>query len=148
MVENISPVLLVLLLFPVAFGVIWSSVVYLLAWVSGWQRLARHYRSARPPSGQPWGGFWAMIGPVSYRGTLTLQAAPEGLYLTMMVLFRLGHPTLLIPWHHIKRRANAPGSLFTWLTLELGEPQLATLRLPTGLVDEQVLARYTGSTSA
>jgi hypothetical protein len=136
--------LLVLLILG-SFILIWSSVVYLLAWVSGWQQLARHYRSARPPSGQPWGGFWAMIGPVSYRGTLTLQAAPEGLYLTMMVLFRLGHPTLLIPWHAIKRHTNAPGSLFTWLALELGEPRITTLRLPIGLVDEQVLARYIGS---
>jgi hypothetical protein len=136
------PILLLILLFPIGFALIWGFVCYLLAWIGGWQQMARHYRSERVPNGQAVGGFWAMLGPVSHRGTLTLQAAPEGLYLSMMILFRLGHPTLLIPWHAIKRRENAPGSLFTWLALDLGSPKITTLRLPAGSVDEKVLAQY------
>jgi hypothetical protein len=129
-------------LFPLGFAAIWSSVCWLLAWIGGWQRLAHYYRCERSPNGQAIGGFWAMLGPVSYRGTLTLQAAPEGLYLSIMVLFRPGHPPLLIPWSAIKRQGTAAGGLFSWLTLELGDPKITTLRLPGGQVDEAVLARY------
>ncbi len=96
--QNLQLSLLLVFLFPVGFIGIWSGVCWLLSWLSGWQRLARHYRTENPPTGTPSGPFWAMMGPVSYRGTLTLQPAAEGLYLTMMVLFRVGHPTLLIPW--------------------------------------------------
>lgn len=144
--EGFTPILLVqlVILFPIGFALIWGMVCWILAWVSGWQQLARHYHSNSLPHGQALSGFWAMLGMVSHRGTLTLQAAPEGLYLSMMLLFRLGHPTLLIPWHAIKRHGTAPGGLFTWLALDLGDPKITTLRLPAGAVDEAVLARYLG----
>ena len=134
-----------LLLIPVilvGFVLIWSGVVYLLAWLSGWVRLARLYRVTHRPSGPPMSPWVAMLGPVSYRGALTIQTAPEGLYLSMIVFFRIGHPPLLIPWSAIKRQGVDQGLLIKWLALVLGEPTLAILRLPAAMVDEAVLARY------
>ena len=49
----------------------------------------------------------------------------------MMVLFRLGHPALLIPWSDIKQRGTAQQGLLNWTTLELGTPKVTTLRLPS-----------------
>jgi hypothetical protein len=132
------------LLILVGFVLIWSGVVWLLAWLSGWQRLARHYRCADAPQGQPMRPFLAMLGPVSYRGVLTIQTAPEGLYLSIIVLFRMGHPPLLIPWQAIKRQGIDRGLLIQWLALDLGDPKITTLRLPASIVDEGVLARYMG----
>jgi hypothetical protein len=135
----------VLLLIPAilsGFVLIWSGVVWLLAWLSGWQELARHYRYTGTPKGQPIGTFWAMLGPVNHRGTLTMQAAPEGLYLATMVLFRIGHPPLLIPWHAIKRQEGRQLSLIKMVALDLGNPKITTLRLPAAMVDESVLAQY------
>lgn len=134
--------LLLIPLIVVGFVLIWSGVVYLLAWLSGWRRLARRYRTDHKPSGPSMSSFVAMLGPVSYRGVLTIQTAPEGLYLSIMLFFRLGHPPLLIPWSAIKRQGIDQGLLIKWLALDLGEPPLATLRLPAFLVDEAVLARY------
>lgn len=134
--------LLLIPLILLGFVLIWSGVVYLLAWVSGWRRLARHYRCAKAPTGSVFGALWAMLGPVSYRGTLQIQPAPEGLYLSTMVFFRLGHPPLLIPWHAIKRQDGAQISLIKMVALDLGDPQITTLRLPASLVDEAVLAQY------
>lgn len=143
--EPFNLVFFLLLLIPlilVGFVLIWSGVVYLLAWLSGWRRLAHRYRTDRKPSGQPMSPWVAMLGPVSYRGALTIQTASEGLYLSMIVFFRIGHPPLLIPWSAIKRQGIDQGLLIKWLALELGEPKLATLRLPAAMVDEAVLARY------
>lgn len=142
--EPFNPMFLLLLipLFLVGFVLIWSGVIYLLAWLSGWRRLARHYRCAKIPDGSLFGTFWAMLGPVNHRGTLRIQPAPEGLYLSTMVLFRLGHPPLLIPWHAIKRRDGAQISLVKMVALELGDPKITTLRLPAAMVDEAVLAQY------
>ncbi len=131
----------------VGFVLIWGGVIWLLSWLSGWQRLALYYRASAPPQGQPASPLWAMLGPVSHRGTLTVQAAPEGLYLSVMVLFRLGHPPLLIPWSAVRGGGAPQGFLTKWLTFDLGEPKCATLRIPAGQVDEEVLARYLGTAS-
>ena len=36
-----------------------------------------------------------------YGNCLTVGSSPHGLYLAMMLLFRFGHPPLLIPWDEI-----------------------------------------------
>lgn len=139
--------LFLLILIPailVGFVLIWSGVLWLLAWLSGWRQLARHYRCPDVPKGGPTRPLWAMLGPVSHRGTLTIQTAPEGLYLTMIVFMRMGHPSLLIPWSAIKRQGLDQGILINWVTLDLGTPKITTLRLPAALVDEAVLTRYLG----
>lgn len=139
--------LFLLILIPailVGFVLIWSGVLWLLAWLSGWRQLARHYRCPNVPKGGPTSPLWAMLGPVSHRGTLTIQTAPEGLYLTMIIFMRMGHPSLLIPWSAIKRQALDQGLLIKWVTLDLGNPKITTLRLPATLVDEAVLTRYLG----
>lgn len=142
--ESFNPTFLLLLipLILVGFVLIWSGVVYLLAWLGGWRRLARLYRTANTPKGAPLGTFWAMVGPVNHKGTLHIQPAPEGLYLSTMALFRMGHPPLLIPWHAIKRHDVEQLSLVKWVALELGNPKITTLRLPSAMVDEAVLAQY------
>ena len=139
-----NPMFLLLLipLILVGFVLIWSGVVYLLAWLSGWVRLAQLYRTSNAPNGSPLDTFWAMLGPVNHKGTLHIQPAPEGLYLSTMIFFRMGHPPLLIPWHAIKRQDGAQLSLVKWVALELGNPKITTLRLPASMVDEAVLARY------
>ena len=135
-------ILSLLLLVIISFVLIWSFVVWLISRLSGWHRLARHYRTSAPPTGQPVRQMLAMLGSARHRGTLTLQAAPAGLYLTVMVLFRLGHPPLLIPWSAVKRCGASAGDLSNWLTLALGEPPITTLRLPAALVDHGVLDQY------
>lgn len=142
--ESFNPMLLLLLipLLLVGFLLIWSGVVYLIAWSSGWRRLARHYRCAKAPEESVFGTLWAMLGPVNHRGTLRIEPAPEGLYLSMMPFFRIGHPPLLIPWHAIKRQDKAQISLVKMVALDLGDPKITTLRLPASMVDEAVLAQY------
>lgn len=115
---------------PVAFGLIWAFVSLLISLLSGWGRLARHYRTDVVPKGKSLGNYWLLMGPANYRGVTTLQPSSEGLYLSILLLFRLGHPPLLIPWNHIRVHSSVRNNGFNWVTLEIGMPAITTLRLP------------------
>jgi hypothetical protein len=43
---------------------------------------------------------------MNYNRCLTVGANEQGLYLAMNPLFRLGHPTLFIPWNEISVQAQ------------------------------------------
>jgi hypothetical protein len=84
----------------------WIALSILIAKLSGWARLARHYRADAPPDGarfhfQSAGmRFWT-----SYSGCLTVGANRKGLYLAVWFLFRFGHPPLIVPWRDITMTA-------------------------------------------
>ena len=69
------------------------------------------------------------IGMVNYNRCLTVHHAPEGIYVSVLLPFRLGHPPLLIPWsaiHHVTPRK------FLWhesMSFEVGSPCIVKLRL-------------------
>ena len=134
--------------FPLAFAAIWSLVSLILSVVGGWSGLAKQYRCQQQPAGESLRHYWMMMGVVSYRGVATLQARPEGLYLSMMVLFRLGHPALLIPWSDIKQRGTAQQGLLNWTTLELGTPKVTTLRLPSSETVIATLGQFLSTPSS
>lgn len=104
-----SLVALIVPAFVVCFGLLWSAIVFLSARMSGWASLARHYPGAQPPVGQSWHWTSAQFGFfASYRNVLTIVVSPLGLYLRPVVIFRIGHEPLLIPWNAISsgRRTN------------------------------------------
>jgi hypothetical protein len=97
-----DPIYLVLLLFPVAFALLWSGVTLLLAFLGGWTVLARSYRgslaSVADRVSMQSGGMNRFGFPVSYRGILNVAVGAEGVELSVFKLFALGSPPLLIPW--------------------------------------------------
>lgn len=122
---------LILVGFVVVFVLIWGLVCLLISWVGGWARLARRYRATLVPEGTDHAGVVGMIGMASYRGTLNVRTSTQGLYLTVMPLFKLGHPPLFVPWSHI----SATGD--TWLGLarfNIGQPTLTSLSLPAAIL--------------
>ncbi len=122
---------LILVGFVVAFVLIWTLVCLLISWVGGWARLGRHYRATLVPEGKDHLGVFGMVGIASYRGTLNVRTTPQGLYLTVMPLFKFGHPSLFIPWSHV----NATGN--SWLGLarfDIGQPVITSLSLPSPIL--------------
>jgi hypothetical protein len=114
--------------------VFWCVVCTLIALVGGWHALARHYRAVEMPEGKR---FWMQSGQfgwVNYGNCLNLRVAAEGLYVAMLPMFRVGHPSLLIPWKdlHVLKVRNS------WLcrdvTLGVGTPQIARIRMPLGVI--------------
>jgi len=87
--------------FPFLFVGMWIFVSYVLAWQSGWARLARCYRAAE-------GGVYQFafssgrLGGVGYSSSLNIGADARGLHISAVVLFRLWHAPLCVPWSDIR----------------------------------------------
>jgi hypothetical protein len=120
-------------------GVCWCGGIYLIALMSGWHRLAQRFRCERGFEGKLWRfQTGAMRWATAYRGILTLGANESGMYLAMLVFFKMGHPALFVPWSEItvseRRRWMMTGTQFVlgreeqiplWLFKRLGDKLLA-----------------------
>jgi hypothetical protein len=123
--------------FLVVFPAFWCFVVWILSRASGWHRLAqRHAAGNRLVSGACHGGVTGMVGVVSYRHVLTLHFNADGFFLEVMVLFRIGHPRLFIPWSEISTRT--PRQVLWWkaTSLSIGTPVITSITLPTDLLTQ------------
>lgn len=124
--------ILILLAFPLVFVGFWSAVCVMLSVVGGWSRLARRFATDQPQPAGAQGSLGAMVGFVSYRGgVLEAGAAPDGLDLRVMTLFRPGHRPLRIPWEQVEVQGEGSFLFGRWTRLRLGGE--ATLRIDSGL---------------
>ncbi len=102
------------------------GLVYLFTRLSGWSRLAQHFRVAGEPEGYAFRYQVLRVGTVRYRGSY-LNFSKYGLYVRCGLPF---HPPLLIPWQAVG--AVQPDMVY-WrpaVRLSIGQPQLATITLP------------------
>jgi hypothetical protein len=122
--------------FVIFFVMLWIGVGFLVAQLSGWGELSRCYRLGNPFSGRRWyfrrGRMRLMM---SYNNCLTVGSNPEGLYLAVLFLFRVGHPPLFVPWQDI---SVMTGKLLLWEWTEFRFRQApgVWLRLYGALGDE------------
>jgi len=76
------------------------GVSFLKARLTGWRRLAAEYRAAEPFQGSRWPldflGMGARIP--GYGRRVIMGANTQGLWLSVGLFFRVGHPPLFIPW--------------------------------------------------
>ncbi len=84
------------------FVAFWCAVCLTLSIASGWRTLAQFYRASRPFTGQRLHLRTASFGSVGYNGCITLGANAEGLFVSVLLPFRLGHPPLFIRWSEIE----------------------------------------------
>jgi hypothetical protein len=107
-----------------------SAISMFLSLVGGWHRLGQMFRASERPAGRRFRMESGSVGWVSYNHCLTVSNSADGLYLSVMLPFRLGHPPLLIPWeeiHYMRTRR------FLWMediVFEVGSPRIAKLCLP------------------
>ena len=80
----------------------WFVLMLLIARLTGWARLADSYQAATPFTGKRW--RWQSIQTrwlTHYGNCVTIGANAEGLHVSLLFLFRIGHPQLFIPWREI-----------------------------------------------
>ena len=102
--------------FFVFFVFLWLGVNLGVAQLSGWGELSRCYRSGDPFEGRKWKfrrGQMRLL--MKYSNCLTIGANPQGLYLAVFFLFRIGHPRLLVPWQDI---SVTTGKTLFWKWIE------------------------------
>ena len=94
---------------PVFIG-IWCGSIYLIAWLSGWRRLAQRFAAAGEIDGQRHAFSSLFLGDwARYRNSLLVIVGVDGVYIRPALLFRFAHPALLIPWAAIAR-LDPPGT--------------------------------------
>ena len=77
----------------------WCGIVFLLSLVSGWREFSQYYRSVAPFNG-PRFRFQSvsMRLRVGYNNCLIVVVNTEGLHVSILFPFRIGHPPLFFPW--------------------------------------------------
>ena len=91
---GIAPVIL----FPMFFAGMWCLVCYAISRL-GWSNWARDYRCDRLISGKSYcgrSGRFSLQG--SYSRILNVVLSDEGIRLSVMLPWRVGHPPMLLPW--------------------------------------------------
>ena len=91
------------ILFAVGLGLaIWVSVSFLLSFIGGWAFLRGRFRYTETFKGKRWSSQSGQMRFIAgYRNCLILGASYEGLYMSTILPFSLGHPPLLVPWSQI-----------------------------------------------
>lgn len=115
------------------FVILWCFISLIISFVSGWHALSNCFRSQTEPYGQTRtaGPFFygvQMRFRTNYGNVIRLTAAEDALYLSILFLFRIGHPPLCIPWKEIQFSRTK----FLWLryvVLTLGEQERIPLRI-------------------
>lgn len=129
--NNLPPYSLFLFL---VLGVAWIGFIcFLISVLSGWYKLSQHFRAQSEPYGQTKSAgpffytvymrFWG-----HYSGIIRMTAAEDALYLSILFLFRIGHPPLCIPWKEIQFGRTK----FLWrkyVVLTLGEQERIPMRI-------------------
>ncbi len=80
------------------------------------------------------------VGRVSYRSCLTVHRSAEGLFLSVLLPFRPGHPPLFIPWNAVR---NATSRRILWVervAFEVGSPGLASVQLSPKIFEGRKVA--------
>lgn len=95
------------------FAAMWIGVNHLLGAVSGWKTLATDYGCDTPFTGSLLHMRSGRLRFVGYNNCLNLGSNADGLYVSTLFLFRLGHPPLFIPWSDVSDRETKQLFFFT-----------------------------------
>ncbi|MGA2729176.1 MAG: hypothetical protein ABSE96_15320 [Terracidiphilus sp.] len=93
-------------LFPVAFVLFWIFICLVISVMSGWRALAESFIQQSEPCGQikTAGPFFYVVYMrywCHYSSVIRMTAADDAFYLSVLAIFRAGHPPLRIPWNEI-----------------------------------------------
>lgn len=125
---------LIPLAFLVGFPLFWILIGKLIA-QGGWARLAKQFETTRPAAGRRVRIGSARVGLANYNNVLRLHAQPDGLRMSVLGIFRSGHPPLLIPWDAISDIEPVKVLWYRGYTLQVGEPPVA-IQLPASIVED------------
>ena len=114
----------------------WCLVVKLISLIGGWNRLAQRFKTEARPEGRSFSRQSMRLGIANYSGGLNVVVSPEGLYLSLSFIFRVGHPPLLIPWTEIYDPREETFLFWRHTKITVGKPALATLKLSSAIMDE------------
>jgi hypothetical protein len=123
------------LLFPFLFIGFWCAVCILFSRIGDWHKLARAFTASNSPHGKRFYMQSGSVGLINYRSCLNVSVTPDGMFLSVPLIFKLGHPPLFIPWIVISNREDKKTLWYETVKLTIGTPELGSIRLPKKILD-------------
>jgi hypothetical protein len=118
------------------FVIFWCVISFLIATLSGWRALAQKFPMTSTFTGTTWGFQSArMRWTTRYGSCLNVGADPMGLKLSIIFLFRPGHPPLFVLWTEILFQERRNYILFTQVKLRLGREEQIPFTISGRLAD-------------
>ena len=138
----ISPTVAIIL-FLIFFISLWSTIVFLLSKLSGWDKLAEKYGDRQLFQDQIFHFCSLYIGSVRYKSAINIGVSEAGLYLNPLIVFRLSYPPVLIPWNHISDFEEKSVWLMKYYVFNVGYPTITTIKMPSRVftVHPEILAQ-------
>ena len=123
-------------LFVVGFAALWGAILLVLSTLGGWGQLAQRYKRVTTIIGTTrWlqsAGIRRYV-EVSYGHCLTVTFNDEGIGLSVLFPFRLGHPPLFIPWSEVRVSQVQRLFIFNFVRLEFLEVSSVRIDVTTKL---------------
>lgn len=88
-------------LFPLYFICMWFAVTFMLSRI-GWVYLAREFAYEGKFNGSLLGIFSGRVNGITYRNGLSIRYNHEGIYLRPVLILRMFHRPILVPWHKVE----------------------------------------------
>jgi hypothetical protein len=93
--------------FAIYFVTLWCFISFLISFMGGWFTLSMHFKKDCEPYGETKsaGPFFYTVYfrlMTHYSSVVRITAAEDALYLSVLILFRVGHPPLRIPWDQVQ----------------------------------------------
>ena len=124
------------------FPIFWCSICYIISRLSGWSKIAAEYpRMQDPFSGNRFRFRSMRLGLANYNNCVSFTVAPQGLFISVMPFFRVGHPPVMIPWSIFSNVEEKSVVFFSWYEFSLSHPHV-TLKLPRSVAEDALQLGY------
>jgi len=91
----------------IAFALFWSAIVWIIAQIAGWPKLAAKYPPRRPWNETCWRMQSARLRNwANYSGILKVCADAEGIHISAIFPFSIGNAPFSVPWSEINGRKH------------------------------------------
>ncbi len=122
-----NPIIIILIV-PIFFIVLWGFVSLVLSITSGWISLSNNYAIEDKYTGIYENGHSATIGIVNYKYCIKIGLQENKLFLDVMAIFKIGHKALLIPLEDITAKEKEI-IFYRFVELSVKDKPLIKIRL-------------------
>ncbi|MCB0034284.1 MAG: hypothetical protein KDE51_09705, partial [Anaerolineales bacterium] len=101
--EDTVIAILIPFVFLIVFPLFWSTIVFMISLLGGWATIAERYPYREPLNPKCFSLQSGILRyMMNYNGVLKICVDDEGLYFSVLFLFRPGHTPFFVPWEEIE----------------------------------------------
>ena len=129
----------------ILFLLLWGLFLFVFSFLSGWLSLGRKYKISNNHLSKRAHlvfSYTLMKRFFNYGYFIKIGLQPEGLFLQVLFPFRIGHPSLLIPWNDIVAENNFKFMIMDYVQLNFVKEPGLNLCIPIKFAQKIYLQSY------